>query len=182
MTHLYTLQVVTLINPHSSDTTCSECSTMACIPYAVLPPCDSSVMATSCFLIPPPLSPNSHPYLATLKMFSVSLFLFCWFINLFLGSTYKWNHMTFVFLLLSSRTVPSRPTPVGAGPYFLLPHGRVTFLCVHAPPLHSLIPLRGTQAASASWPLCIMQQWAYVCVWCPWVCASFWFSGLGFFR
>ena len=62
-----------------------------------LHPHDYSVTTNLYFLIPSPFSPVPQPssHLSNIKMFSVSmsLFLFCLFVCVFLDSTYKWNHL-----------------------------------------------------------------------------------------
>ena len=72
----------------------------------------------------PPLPP-SHLSTASLFSMSVSLFLFCKYVNLchILDSTYRWYHMVFVFLWLTSLSmIISRSIYVTANgkDYFIL--------------------------------------------------------------
>lgn len=65
-------------------------------PVSLMDLCPSSTSS-----IPP------HPSHLTINRFSVLMSKFVLFVFFFLESTYKWNHMVFVFLWIISLSIPS---------------------------------------------------------------------------
>ena len=84
-----------------------------------------------------PVSPNFHlcSLLATTSVsVSMSLLLFCLFVC-FVDSTCKWNHVVFVFDLISLSVIGLGPSMLSQVARFHSLHGQVIFPCRCAPHL-----------------------------------------------